>query len=258
MDAVVFHSQYVNFPSFVSFSKQLKLGRPVQIFKDSPWAFASQNHVLQLSVSSTKSDERKRSRLPRKGSALGRTEKEDVGKKLQFSGGKIHRSPKQEEILALFRRIQSSISKALAKQSNASLSPTESILEVLHQSKKPREGTIKGEGDKALAQKRGVAKKENTLDNDVQDSAANFNLTRPPTNFVRRSPIPPTTIPTGNTIELNSDSSATKEEKKLVMPPKIDEMKLPELRELAKSRGMKGYSKLKKGKLLELLRSSKL
>jgi hypothetical protein len=32
-------------------------------------------------------------------------------------------------------------------------------------------------------------------------------------------------------------------------------MKLTELKELAKSRGIKGYSKLKKGELLELLRS---
>uniref|UniRef100_A0A3Q7F3B7 Rho termination factor-like N-terminal domain-containing protein n=2 Tax=Solanum lycopersicum TaxID=4081 RepID=A0A3Q7F3B7_SOLLC len=34
---------------------------------------------------------------------------------------------------------------------------------------------------------------------------------------------------------------------------KIEEMKLPQLKELAKSRGLKGYSKLKKSELVELL-----
>lgn len=36
----------------------------------------------------------------------------------------------------------------------------------------------------------------------------------------------------------------------------IETMKLAELKEVAKNKGLKGYSKLKKSEILELLRSS--
>ena len=39
-------------------------------------------------------------------------------------------------------------------------------------------------------------------------------------------------------------------------PPLIETMKLAELKEVAKNKGLKGYSKLKKSEILELLRSS--
>ncbi|XP_074269830.1 uncharacterized protein LOC141592856 isoform X2 [Silene latifolia] len=74
-------------------------------------------------------------------------------------------------------------------------------------------------------------------------------LTRPPSNFVKKSPIPSPT-PLRNNVaddtELSSEDRAD--------PEKLDEMKLSELKGVAKVRGIKGYSKLKKSELLELLR----
>lgn len=70
------------------------------------------------------------------------------------------------------------------------------------------------------------------------------NVARPRSNFAKRSPYrPPTTGPI---------AEKEKEEK----PPLIETMKLAELKEVAKKRGIKGYSKLKKSDILELLRSS--
>lgn len=36
--------------------------------------------------------------------------------------------------------------------------------------------------------------------------------------------------------------------------PNLEDMKVPELRDMARVRGMRGYSKLKKGELIDLLR----
>lgn len=257
---------------------------------DGPIAFASQKDKIQLTVSNTKSNGSRSGRPPRKSSASRRS-KDDESEKSQSFDSKLPMSPKQEEIISLFRRIQSSISKGenqrtkSTKPSNPNSSPTESILEILHQSKKPIKGNldrlvlpaadnflililqaIEGgiffipwlispcfadgtgrRGDKALTRKRGV-KKDDKIQDDTQLPVANFNLTRPPSNFVKRSPIPSPSIPRGNAIE-------TTDNNKVLMLPKIEEMKLSELKELAKSRGLKGYSKLKKGELLELLRS---
>ncbi|OAY26366.1 SAP-like protein BP-73 [Manihot esculenta] len=253
MNAVVFHSPTVfNPPSGFSFSKHLNLGKPIYSLRDGPIAFASQKDKIQLSVSNTKSNGSRSGRPPRKSSASRRS-KDDESEKSQSFDSKLPMSPKQEEIISLFRRIQSSISKGenqrtkSTKPSNPNSSPTESILEILHQSKKPIKDGTGRRGDKALTRKRGV-KKDDKIQDDTQLPVANFNLTRPPSNFVKRSPIPSPSIPRGNAIE-------TTDNNKMLMLPKIEEMKLSELKELAKSRGLKGYSKLKKGELLELLRS---
>ena len=113
---------------------------------DGSLAFASHNGVLQFSVSSTKSDGSSRGRLPRKSSASGRTEKEDEDSKSQSSVRKQLMSSNQEEIMALFRRIQSSISEGGStdtkkkKASRSKKSPTDSILEVLRHSRKHAKG----------------------------------------------------------------------------------------------------------------------
>lgn len=65
------------------------------------------------------------------------------------------------------------------------------------------------------------------------------NLIRPLSKFVKRSPIP--YPPSQRKISLAKPD------------PKIEGMKLVELKELAKSRGIKGYSKLKKSELVDLL-----
>jgi len=118
---------------------------------DGSLAFASHNGVLQFSVSSIKSDGNSKGRPPRKSSAPGRTEKEDEDSKSQSSDRKQPMSSKQAEIMALFRRIQSSISKGestATKKKKASRSeensPTNSILEVLRHSTKHAKGNLDG------------------------------------------------------------------------------------------------------------------
>lgn len=93
---------------------------------------------------------------------------------------------------------------------------------------------------------------DETIDDEV--TSGKFKMSRPVTNFVQRSPIPPPLL-TAESIQKVS------EERLPVVPAgeklelqKLDEMKLAELKELARKRGVKGYSKLKKGELLELLK----
>ncbi|CAA7059791.1 unnamed protein product [Microthlaspi erraticum] len=118
---------------------------------------------------------------------------------------------KQEEIISLFRRIQSSISKGESRgdeeknQNRDGTSENEplskAILDVLEKQRKKTEGDT---GVKAVPPKR------------------QGNVARPPSGIAKRSPYRPQR----------------------------------ELKEVAKNRGIKGYSKLKKSEILERLRSS--
>ncbi|KAL0727555.1 hypothetical protein Bca4012_023648 [Brassica carinata] len=145
---------------------------------------------------------------------------------------------KQEEIISLFSRIQASISKGESQgadgknnnESSGNGSLSKAILDVLE---KPREKT-EGDAGARKEPKRQVA--------------------RPPSKFVKRSPTRPSASdPRGKlTITKSSMEETEKDEK----PPLIETMKLAELKEVAKNRGLKGYSKLKKSEILELLRSS--
>ena len=101
---------------------------------------------------------------------------------------------------------------------------------------------VKKEEKKIIRRKKPVPK-----NNDGQTSALGFNASRPPSKFSRRSPILSLRAPRGNPIEMNSETSMISSNKEL------KDMKLPELKELAKTRGIKGYSRLKKSELLELL-----
>lgn len=76
-------------------------------------------------------------------------------------------------------------------------------------------------------------------------------LTRPPSNFVKRSPIQ-------SPVRFNRKAEAETEEESISMGgvEKVKGMKVSELKELAKSKGIKGYSKLKKSELIELLSRS--
>lgn len=118
-----------------------------------------------------------------------------------------------------------------------------------------------------LTGKRGVPQKEEVVEN--SPPVAGLKPTRPPSKFVKRSPIPsrppskfvkrspipsPST-PRGRMLELNNEASQARAGGNELKFQRIEEMKLTELKELAKSRGIKGYSKLKKSELLELLRS---
>lgn len=88
--------------------------------------------------------------------------------------------------------------------------------------------------------------------------------TRPPSRFTKRSPIGSLSSPRE---ELPSENERTPATPTLSIPRdetddeddsngqamNFAEMKLPRLKEVAKSKGIKGYSKLKKSELLDLL-----
>jgi hypothetical protein len=89
----------------------------------------------------------------------------------------------------------------------------------------------------------------------ARNALADFKLTRPHSNFTKKFSIPSPSTPGEKNAELNSEASEAKASGSISELPIVEEMKLTELKELAKSRGIKGYSKLKKGELLEFLRS---
>lgn len=108
------------------------------------------------------------------------------------------------------------------------------------------------EGGKVITRRRGVPKKEQGAEG--YPPVTDFKLTRPPSNFVKRSPIPSLTIPRGKCLELSSESLSTTDGTETDLQ-RVEEMKLPQLKKLAKSRGFRGYSKLKKSELVRLLSS---
>ncbi|PRQ29210.1 putative Rho termination factor [Rosa chinensis] len=252
-----YHS-VLRYPAFLSFSKQPKLGKPIFSLKDiadvsSPF----ERKGLKLTVSCVGSDEGSgRGQSSRRSSGSGRTRKNDETKKAR--GGRKSKSSNQEEIISLFRRIQSSISKEVDSvdtekiNSNASEEKppsAESILRVL------QGGSIK-QKEEANQEREKVDMKEEQIQ--ANPSITDFKLMRPPSKFVKRSPIPSSSnnsSPPRKLLEMNNGASlATAGTKELELET-IEEMKLPELKELAKSRGIRGYSKLKKRELVELLKS---
>ncbi|KAJ9567166.1 hypothetical protein OSB04_003132 [Centaurea solstitialis] len=181
---------------------------------------------LQLSF---RGDGNRRARPAQRNSESGRSINGDDNKTPQSSPeGTTHN---KDEILALFRRIQSSISEETASKGRTNNPSAESVLEVLRQSRKSAKGkTSNREGSIALGERKKEPKKD-----------FESKISRPPSNFVKRSPIPSTPV------EEVQDEVKSREA--------LETMKLVALKELAKSRGIKGYSKLKKGELIELLKT---
>ncbi|AEE84083.1 Rho termination factor [Arabidopsis thaliana] len=151
----------------------------------------------------------------------------------------------QEEIISLLKRIQSSISKGESRgveeeknsdESSKEKPLTKAILDVLEKSRK------KTEGDTSVKEKPPKRQVE---------------LPRPPSSFVKRTPLSSSASgPRGKLPVSNSDKALGKLTKKEEKASLIETMKLAELKEVAKNRGIKGYSKLRKSELLELIRSS--
>ncbi|GER24515.1 Rho termination factor [Striga asiatica] len=203
-------------------------------------------------------------------------------------------SPNKEQILTLFEHIQSSIakgetqktrkkkSKRTAYSNDNNMMSAESILEVLFQSRTQQKGkTTVNKGEDKLV---GLQK------DSPQEEKENTELKsiRPPSQFTRRSPIPRPSSPrfevgviNGRILSTdNEDSKKVEKFEEMKSSPKYEvgsvngrfvstdneedskevekfkEMKLAELKEVAKCKGIKGYSKLKKSELLELLISN--
>ncbi|KAL4562231.1 hypothetical protein LXL04_034429 [Taraxacum kok-saghyz] len=183
--------------------------------------------TLQFPISNIKTNGDKRVRFSQRNHDTGRSINGEDNKTPQLSSEE--KTYNKEEILALFRRIQSSISgESKGRTNNTS---AESVLEVLRQSRKQLKGkTSNREGSIVSDERRKYEKKEEIVD---------AKMSRPPSNFVKRSPIP---------FVENLEDEVKSEEG-------LETMKLVALKELAKSRGIKGYSKLKKAELIQLLRT---
>lgn len=205
-----------------------------------------------------------RGRSPPKNSSSDRSWKEDEEKKSNRSiDGESVGSSTRKDIIALFRRIQSSISQGKSSSSNKRNSKNtkhrqsaESVLDVLHdQFPSKKQVTDKGpnqEGNKPLPQRTVVPKKETKTKGD--STRKGFKVLRPTSNFVKRSPIPSPSTPKEKIDEVLEEGSPSAVVVKAIELQRVDKLKLVELKELAKSRGVKGYSKLKKAELVELLK----
>ncbi|KAB2637263.1 SAP-like protein BP-73 [Pyrus ussuriensis x Pyrus communis] len=247
------YDSVLRFPTFFSFSKQPKLGNPIFSLKDVSSLF--ERKELHLTVTcSIGSQGNGRDQPPRRRSE--RANKDGSKKR-----GSRKSNANQEEIISLFRRIQTSISKEgsvddekISADDYEDRPHSDSILRALHGLRNPKGKADEKEGKKVFT------RRIDTREEQMQSNppVAEFKLTRPPSKFVKRSPIPHPSTPRSQLLELDNGAtpSATgrsgAEELDLV---RVEEMKLPELKELAKSRGMRGYSKLKKRELVKLLKS---
>lgn len=245
----------LHFPPCFSFNKQPKLrwGEPTFLLReiaDGCSTLPSRKAAsFQFTVSSRRSDGNRRGNPSQKNPA---SERKNEGQNKKPSENKITSSSNQEEIIALFNRIQSSISKkepTSSKEINPKPSEkkpsADSVLDLLHQFRKgiPDTMTEKARENK-LKWRRAVAKEQKILN---KETAVDFRLFRPPSNFVKRSPIPSPSVPRGKILEMKKEP---KED-----AAAIEKLKLPELKQIAKSRGIKGYSRLKKSELVKLLSS---
>ncbi|PWA43929.1 hypothetical protein CTI12_AA530340 [Artemisia annua] len=192
----------------------------------------------------------RRARPVLRNSVNRRSTEGDDNEQPHLSEGKTYN---KEEILALFRRIQSSISAAEAAASKVGTNnaSAESVLEVLRQSRKQVKGkTSYREGSTRLSESENKQKKVERIDSVSNEEK----ISRPPSNFVKRSPIPSVHV---ERVEDDVTSATDGEDLTSATDPEdLETMKLAELKELAKSRGVKGYSKLKKAELIELLKTS--
>ncbi|MBA0869104.1 hypothetical protein Goshw_023197 [Gossypium schwendimanii] len=244
-------------PSF-PFNKQLKLRKPVLSLTeiaDKSVPFSSLNPTL----SSTTSDGNTKGSGPKKSSNNAPGSKEIDENEKSSSGIKAPKSSSKEEMIALFRRIQSSISKgkpgrAKSKSFSSSedKSTAESVKDVFRESRMNVEGTRSKKGTKALRWRSSISKKSK-VEKKATVETEEFNLSRPPSNFIKRSPIPHPTALRTKTPERNNEVVST--DGKGSELANMKKLKLSELKELAKGRGIKGYSRLRKTELLQLLMS---
>ncbi|KAL4204485.1 hypothetical protein AMTRI_Chr01g110070 [Amborella trichopoda] len=229
-------------------------------FADRPLLFASRKDLNQFIISSLKSENRKGQPSRRN------TGNDEVGKdKEQSSDGDLSDSSSQEEIIALFRRIQSSISKGSPRSTNKSITDdskikqsADSVLHALRQypARKLNKEATSGQGKDVRgrgALRRGSLNKDQK---DEEPKTDHFKLSRPASNFVKRSPIP-SSLPREK-VDEKALASGAKTVDNALTSKTMDDMKLMELRKLARSHGMKGYSKLKKGELLALMKKELL
>ncbi|URD86593.1 Rho termination factor, N-terminal domain [Musa troglodytarum] len=238
------------------FPPPLKLGHPRSIYgaeiTDAVLRNASQSGTSRFPLLSIRSEGNRGGR-PRKDTSRNKTRKEaDRLKDLPTSNGEASNSASQDEIIALFRRIQTSISKGRPAT--------------------PRRRNLKSQKEKKTGEpipkdfEQEQVRVPRKDDGAPEKSGLSEEVARPVSKFVKKSPIPsPSLVQAGEEAAEEQLQSVTRnkvaDERQQALTTdresnvqNIDELKLPELKELAKRRGIKGYSKLKKGELLELLK----
>ncbi|KAJ0964881.1 hypothetical protein J5N97_026019 [Dioscorea zingiberensis] len=241
---------------------------------DGALSCASHKDLLQVSVSTIRADGN------RKGRSRRNVPSDKNAKEVEKA-----KTSSQEEIIALFRRIQSSISKegsSVTKKRTPSKPKDDQSAELIlgalrrYPARKQAKDKIPVQEDttasiqnedklKAVSPQDGNYKLETNADLprygdkpelEVKESISAtevLQVSRPSSNFVKKSPIPQPS--SKDNIEGASEEQLNPVAAKQVLElQKIEEMKLPELKEVAKTKGIKGYSKLKKGELLKLLK----
>lgn len=207
-------------------------------------------HCLALSTIRADGSRRRKSS---KDATPGKKSKGDELNIQSSPDSKSSNSLNQEEIISLFKRIQSSISKGDSTSSKKRSSKSseekpaiDSVLEILRHSKtQPKGKASNTKDDKGPTHQRG--QKEQVTD---YSPTPDPRSTRPQSSFVKRSPIQ-SPFNSKKRFELKTETSSGNHGEREAL--QIEDMKLPQLKELAKSRGLRGYSRLKKSELVELL-----
>uniref|UniRef100_A0A1D1Y6L4 SAP-like protein BP-73 n=2 Tax=Anthurium amnicola TaxID=1678845 RepID=A0A1D1Y6L4_9ARAE len=231
---------------------------PGKEIAESTLFLSSKGRLVQFSAYGIKSEGNRRGRSKRESDSDIPVKRDDKLKDSSSSIDESSKSSSQEEILALFRRIQSSISEGgpvMRKNRNTSIPKVSQAAKSFQEAQRqyPTQKRVRGKissqskDHKPPLQRAILNKDERKVD------AEKFKLSRPPSNFVKRSPIPSATLLRENTGQAIGEGSPATVAGELPGLQSIDGLKLSELKELAKSRGIKGYSKLKKGELVDLL-----
>ncbi|KAL8140515.1 hypothetical protein V2J09_006536, partial [Rumex salicifolius] len=165
----------------------------------------------------------------------------------------------QKRLLTLFKQIETSIAQEKARSTNEREFTNSSkdyhvsfdtVLEALEEPSRTRKAPTLNKGSDSISHKKRATKTENEPNlPDPQPSA--LKAMRPPSSFMKKSPISSLSTEGIKSIELTAvelSEGGVEEE-----PLQLGKMKLTELKEVAKARGIKGYSKLKKSELVDLL-----
>lgn len=111
------------------------------------------------------------------------------------------------------------------------------------------EKTARKEGKKTTMQRRRRDSLRKEPKTELSSSPPPLLLTRPTSNFVRKSPIP-SLVQESVDLKNRVDFKRTAAEAAV---QELEKMKLSQLKEIAKCNGIKGYSRMKKAELIKLL-----
>ncbi|KAG1330224.1 putative 60S ribosomal protein L11 [Cocos nucifera] len=199
--------------------------------------FASQEGLLQPSVSIITSEGNRRGHPRRNASADRAAKGGDRLKDSSTTSDDTSKSSSQEKVMALFKRIQTSISKggsAHSKRRSPSnpkeKQTTESVLGSQWKYVKQKQAR-----DKVPSPDDILSSVDETTDDAV--TSGKFKMSRPVTNFVKRSPIPPPSLTLESIQKVFEEPLPVVAAEEKLELQKLDEMKLPELKELARKSG---------------------